>query len=164
VRYGSNKGQFIFKAPKTQKSRRLVPISPSTCEVLRLHGEAQNKQRLALNLPAIVDSDLVFANWDGKPYQPNSITHAWVKLSKKHNLHGVRLHDLRHTMASWMLAQGVHPKIVQERLGHSSIQITLDTYSHVAPGLQQAAANKLDDVLKNNTPEVGIGSKRLVSN
>ena len=59
----------------------------------------------------------------------------------------IRLHDARHTHASLMLKQGIHPKIVQERLGHASIQITLDTYSHVAPGLQQAAANRFDDIV-----------------
>ena len=58
--------------------------------------------------------------------------------------------DAQHTHASLMLKQGIHPKIVQERLGHSSIQITLDTYSHVAPGMQQAAANKFDEYLTNN--------------
>jgi len=60
---------------------------------------------------------------------------------------GLRLHDARHTHASLMLKQGIHPKIVQERLGHASIQITLDTYSHVAPGLQEAAANRFDEIL-----------------
>ncbi len=60
---------------------------------------------------------------------------------------GIRFHDARHTHASLLLKQGVHPKIVQERLGLGSIQITLDTYSHVAPGLQQAAANKFDDII-----------------
>ncbi len=59
----------------------------------------------------------------------------------------IRLHDARHTHASLMLKQGVHPKIVQERLGHASIQITLDTYSHVAPGLQQAAAEGFDKMV-----------------
>ena len=59
----------------------------------------------------------------------------------------IRLHDARHTHASLLLKQGVHPKIVQERLGHSSIQMTLDLYSHVAPGLQAAAAEKFDQVI-----------------
>ena len=59
------------------------------------------------------------------------------------------MHDARHTHTSLMLKQGVHPKIVQERLGHSTIAITLDTYSHVAPGLQEAAATRFDDVLVN---------------
>ena len=72
---------------------------------------------------------------------------AWAKLANRVGLKGIRLHDTRHTHASLMLKQGVHPKIVQERLGHASIQITLDTYSHVAPGLQQAAANRFDDIV-----------------
>jgi len=66
---------------------------------------------------------------------------------RRSGLNGIRLHDARHTHASLMLKQGIHPKIVQERLGHSSIQVTLDTYSHVAPGLQQAAANKYDEIV-----------------
>ena len=71
---------------------------------------------------------------------------AWHNLAHRCGLDGIRLHDARHTHASLMLKQGIHPKIVQERLGHASIQITLDTYSHIAPGLQQAAALKFDGV------------------
>jgi len=84
----------------------------------------------------------------GKPLLPNTVTHAWGKLVKLTGLKAIRLHDARHTHASIMLKQGIHPKIVQERLGHSSIQITLDTYSHVAPGLQEAAALRFDDAFK----------------
>ena len=65
-------------------------------------------------------------------------------IAKYCGLNGIRLHDARHTHASLMLKAGTHPKIVQERLGHASIQITLDTYSHVAPGLQKAAATRFD--------------------
>jgi len=64
---------------------------------------------------------------------------------RRTGLKSIRLHDARHSHASLMLKQGVHPKIVQERLGHASIQITLDTYSHIAPGLQQAAAKRFDE-------------------
>ncbi len=78
---------------------------------------------------------------------PNTVTHAWIKLIRRCGLHGIRLHNARHTHASLLLKQGIHPKVVQERLGHGSIQITLDTYSHVAPGLQQAAAQKFDDIV-----------------
>ena len=97
--------------------------------------------------PALTDNDLVFSHYDGSPLLPNSVTHAWIKLVRRCGLKGIRLHDTRHTHASLLLKQGVHPKIVQERLGHGSIQITLDTYSHVAPGLQQAAAAKFDDIV-----------------
>ena len=69
-------------------------------------------------------------------------------LAKRTGLNGIRLHDdARHTHASLMLKAGTHPKIVQERLGHTSIQITLDTYSHVAPGLQEAAASRFDEIV-----------------
>ena len=78
---------------------------------------------------------------------PNAVTSAWLRLAKRADLEGIRLHDARHTHASLMLKQGVHPKIVQERLGHSTIAITLDTYSHVTPGLQEAAASRFDEVL-----------------
>ena len=98
----------------------------------------------SLNLSQGVMINL-FYYYDGSPLLPNSVTHAWIKLVRRCGLHGIRLHDARHTHASLLLKQGVHPKIVQERLGHGSIQITLDTYSHVAPGLQQAAAKKFDD-------------------
>jgi integrase len=70
-----------------------------------------------------------------------------VKLARSVGLQGIRLHDARHTHASLLLKQGVHPKVVQERLGHASIAITLDTYSHVAPGLQEAAALKFGQLL-----------------
>ena len=76
-------------------------------------------------------------------------------------LKGIRLHDARHSHASLMLKQGVHPKVVSERLGHASIQITLDTYSHVAPGLQEAAAKGFDNIL-NVESEIGKELKELV--
>ncbi len=82
-----------------------------------------------------------------------SITHAWVKLTRRAGFDGVRLHDARNTHASLILKQGVHPSVVQERLGHASIQITLDNYSHVAPGLQEAAAKGFDELLKDRHTE-----------
>jgi len=139
--------RISFKEPKTNKSRRLISLTPSNAIVLREHQENQNNLRLCLGYPVSIDSDLVFSHYDKNPLLPSSITHAWTKLARRCGLHGVRLHDARHTHASLLLKQGVHPKIVQERLGHGSIQITLDTYSHVAPGLQQAAANKFDDIV-----------------
>jgi integrase len=94
------------------------------------------------------ESGLIFSDLNGKPMLPDTVSHAWTKMAQRTGLKGVRLHDARHTHASLLLKQGVHPKIVQERLGHSSIAITLDTYSHVAPGLQEAAAVKFDELVK----------------
>ncbi len=139
--------RISFKEPKTTKSKRSIALSPSTTITLREHQAKQNELRESLGYPALSDSDLVFSHYDGSPLLPNSVTHAWMKLVRSCGLHGIRLHDARHTHASLLLKQGVHPKIVQERLGHGSIQITLDTYSHVAPGLQMAAANKFDDII-----------------
>ena len=80
-------------------------------------------------------------------------SHNWIKLVRRIGLAGIRLHDARHSHASLMLKQGVHPKVVQERLGHSSIQITLDTYSHhVALGLQQSAAETFDSIVLPKKP------------
>jgi integrase len=80
--------------------------------------------------------------------QPRGLTQAFQRLLGKHKLQRVRLHDLRHTHATEMLKSGVHPKIAQERLGHSSIAITLDLYSHVMPGMQDEAAQKVDQALR----------------
>ena len=93
------------------------------------------------------DDDLVFSTLEGKPLRPNTITCAWSMLAARAGVKVIRLHDARHTHASLMLKQGIHPKIVQERLGHASISMTLDTYSHVAPGLQEAAAVRFDEIL-----------------
>jgi integrase len=131
---------------KIAKGRRVVSLSSSTVIVLQKHREAQENIQLLQGL-RINNDDLVFSKEDGSPLSPNSITSAWIRLAKRTGLEGIRLHDARHTHASLMLKQGVHPKIVQERLGHSTIAITLDTYSHVTPGLQEAAANRFDDIV-----------------
>jgi len=100
----------------------------------------------------------VFSTIEGKPLRPNTVTRAWTTLAAHCGLKPIRLHDARHTHASIMLKQGVHPKIVQERLGHSSITITLDTYSHVAPRLQQAAAEGFDKMILPGCENKAIGS------
>ena len=107
----------------------------------------------------------MFGNLEGKPILPSTLTHVWNRIVKNAGLKFIRLHDARHTHASIMLKQGIHTKIVQERLGHSSITITLDTYSHVTPGLQAAAANAFDDVLEVSHNKVAEKlSSKLVAN
>ena len=119
----------------------------SNAAVPREYYTKQNRQRHSLGLPLLSDEDFVFCGVDGKLYLPNSITHAWIKLVRECGLKGIRLHNARHSHASLLLKQGVHPKVVQERLGHAGIAITLDLYSHVAPGMQEAAALKFDDIV-----------------
>ncbi len=139
-------GEIVFRPCKTDKSRRLISLTPSNAFILSEHKEKQAKLRETLDM-VLLDSDLIFSHFDGKPLLPNTVSHVWEKLAKRTGLKGIHMHSARHTHASLLLKQGIHPKIVQERLGHSSIQITLDTYSHVAPGLQQAAANRFDDIV-----------------
>jgi len=158
IRTAAPENRISFKEPKTSKSRRRIDLSPSNAIILREHKAKQADLRESLGFPSISDNDLVFSHYDGSPLLPNSVTHAWIKLVRRCGLHGVRLHDARHTHASLLLKQGVHPKIVQERLGHSSIQTTLDTYSHVAPGLQRAAVNKLDDFIFNKQKSTAVKS------
>ena len=98
--------------------------------------------------------DLVFCYPDGNPLLPNGVTKAFHKLAQSLGLSSIRLHDLCHTHATLMLRQGVHPKVVSERLGHSSVAITLDTYSHVLPGIQAAAARRFDEGLQRAIEEV----------
>ncbi|MFC1893066.1 tyrosine-type recombinase/integrase [Chloroflexota bacterium] len=144
-------GSYVFTEPKSAKSRRTIALSPSAILLLKEHKEKQRLESAMLGVP-LRDNGLVFSTLEGKPLRPNTITRAWVMLTDKAGVKPIRLHDARHTHASIMLKQGVHPKIVQERLGHSSIEMTLDIYSHVMPGLQEAAAKRFDDVF-NHTRE-----------
>jgi len=118
--------------------------------LLREHRANHELEKKLLGRSVIPD-DLVFSYLDGTPLPPNSVTKAFHKLAKSIGMQGMRLHDLRHTHATLMLRQGVHPKVVSERLGHSSITITLDTYSHVMPGIQAAAARRFDEGLQRTT-------------
>ena len=119
---------------------------------MRVHRERQEADRAVLG-GVEADDDLVFAHPDGSPFLPDSVTHALIKIARRAGLYGVRLHDCRHTHASLMLWQGVHSKVVQERLGHSTIAVTLDIYSHVTPGLQEAAALKFEEALAEPVPQ-----------
>ncbi len=139
-------GTYVIKEPKTSHSRRRIALPPSLGLVLHQHKAGQEAQRALLGKP-LTDNDFVFAHPDGSPLDPSTVSHAFNKVMRKAGLPHIRLHDLRHTHASLLLQAGVHPKIVQERLGHSSIRVTLDTYSHVIGGLQEVAAQRFDDLL-----------------
>lgn len=125
----------------------MIALTPSTASLLQEYRDSQNILRESLGYPKLTETDFVFCQYDGRPFLPNTVTHNWTKLVRRSGLSGIRLHDARHTHASLMLKQGIHPKIVQERLGHSSIQITLDTYSHVTKDMQRQAAEALDKIM-----------------
>jgi len=139
-------GAYVFTPPKSEKSKRTIALSPSSVLVLAEHKERQQAIRAMLG-ETLGKDDLVFSTPQGSPLRPNTVTRAWTMLAAKAGVRPIRLHDARHTHASLMLKQGIHPKIVQERLGHSTISMTLDIYSHVAPGLQEAAARSFDTLV-----------------
>ena len=138
---------FIFRSPKTYRSARPVSVPDGIVERLREHRARQLEERLVAGA-AYQTNELVFANAVGGPIHPNTIRDAWIKVAAKAGLK-LRFHDLRHIHASLLLQQGVHPKVVSERLGHSAVGITLDVYSHVVPSLDAEAANRLEEMLAN---------------
>lgn len=136
-----------FKEPKSGRART-VSLSSTVIAELKAHRARQAEEQLRLGLRPDADS-FVVAQVDGSPIQPRSLTHEWMRLIQKTALPRIRFHDLRHTHATQLLAAGVHPKVASERLGHSTIGITLDLYSHVMPGMQADAAEAVDAAIKS---------------
>ncbi len=132
-----------FSEPKTGKGRRRVGLPASVLPVLREHRARQLEEQMLLG----VRTDLVFTTRSGRPVGHRNLLRDFKALLKKAGLPDVSFHALRHTHASLLFAQGVHGKVVQERLGHSSIAITLDRYSHMVPSLDRDAADRLDAML-----------------
>jgi integrase len=137
------KAGLRFKPPKSGRPRAVTLPSFATEELNRLKRE-QAEELLAIGIRQ-TGGTLLCARADGEPMQPRSLTHEFTRLvGRIDELPRVRFHDLRHSHATQLLAGGVHPKIAQERLGHSTITITLDLYSHVTETMQQDAALQLD--------------------
>src|SRR5437773_2281105 len=124
------RGRFV--TPKSRRSRRTIDLAPTL--------------RAALTkLSSRFQGDLVFCSADGKAVDPDNFIHRdWVRVLRRAGLRRIRFHDLRHTYASLLIAQGAHPKYIQAQLGHASIQTTLDRYGHLMPEIHQAEARKLD--------------------
>ena len=138
---------YAFGEPKTKSSRRRIELSRQAIAALRRHHVAQAAERLAAGT-AWENLDLVFANEVGHALSPSELTNVYHRRVLKHaSLERIRFHDLRHTAATILLGRGVHPKIVSEMLGHTSIAITLDLYSHVIPTMQRDAAAAFDLVI-----------------
>lgn len=135
-------GTVAVGPTKTKRSRRLVSLDAGTIAALRQHREAQDKEKELLGA-AYGDEDLVFCRPDGSALHPDRVTQLFRGHVRRAGLPRIKLHGLRHSHATLMLRAGVHPKVVQERLGHSSIAITLDTYSHAIPAMQEDAASRV---------------------
>jgi integrase len=135
------------KEPKWA-SRRRISLPAFVAKELKRLRKMDLELRLQLGTQFRNEAGLIFADAEGSLWRPSALTSAFRKLMKRRSeSQRVRLHDLRHSHASQLLAHDVHPKIVQERLGHSSIKLTMDTYSHLLPGLQERAAQQIDAAL-----------------
>lgn len=143
-----SRGELRLKSPKTDTSRRRVVV-PSFCiDALRRHQSSERVKLASLGLP-IDPTTLVFTSQAGTPIEPRNVNRAFEALLKKAKLRRVKLHDLRHTCASLLLAEGVAPRVVMELLGHSAIAVTMNTYSHVIPALQDESAQRMDALFRD---------------
>ena len=143
-----------YQPPKTDKSRRRVSLPNELVLALRHYRETQEAIKDRLGMVLTVD-DPIFARADGSMMHPDSLSKACVRLAQKAGLEGVHLHSLRHTQASMLIEQGEYPKVISERLGPASTAFTNDLYGHLMPGMEQAAAAKVDAALEGviTTPE-----------
>jgi integrase len=143
---------FVESEPKSASGRRQIALAASAVEALRRHWDRQFSERLGGEAVPGTDS-LVFCNGLGRPLEPQNLLYrSFHKLLRRAGLPPMRFHDLRHSAATLLLSMGTHPKVVQELLGHSQISLTLDTYSHVLPGLQGEAVGKLGALLALEVP------------
>jgi integrase len=141
------KAGLRFKSPKSGKGRT-VALSLTVVDELRSHRVKRAQELLRLGA-GLSDDDLVISHADGSAVAPIYISQHWARAIRTTQLAHLRFHDLRHAHATHLLANGVHPKVASERLGHSKVGITLDLYSHVIPGMQEDAALMVDAALKS---------------
>ena len=145
-------GGTIYQSPKTKNSNRLVPFGDALSSILRDHQKRQEEIRdktKGYNKKL----DLVFARENGNTYYPDSLRKILHRILKKAGIGNVRIHDLRHTCATLLMLSGVHPKVVQEILGHGNINVTLGTYSHTMPSMKRAAADSIGDFVAASKPK-----------
>jgi integrase len=133
--------EVVVSTPKGRSQRQIV-LAPATVAALRQHRAVQLRERLALG-EAWADTGYVFVDEAGQPYHPHSYLTMFRRACARAGVPPIRLHDLRHTMATLALQAGVHPKVVQEQLGHSAINVTMDVYSHVPQAVRRESASTI---------------------
>jgi integrase len=142
--YVSVDGNAQFSEPKTRMSRRSIDLDERTVQVMRDWRKVQDEDREEWTTVGVWEEHgLVFTQRNGRPLDPDHFSQDFVRLSREAGLPRIRLHDARHSHATLLLAAGVDPKVASERLGHHSVAFTLDVYSHVVPGMQAEAAEKI---------------------
>jgi integrase len=136
----------VFKRPKTTKGRRTVSLPSTVTERLRAHRAEQDARKTLLG-DAYQDLDLVCCREDGSIWNPLAFDSTYRQLLKRRKLDGPNFHALRYSHASHLLRSGVDAKVISERLGHSKVAFTLDTYVHLLPGQQEEAAAKIETAM-----------------
>ena len=159
---GEKKGQLILTEPK-RKSRRTINL-PRICVSALLEHRTMQEQERRLAGSRWKEADYVFTTGIGTPMEPRNLERAYQQILALAGLHHIRIHDLRHTAATLLLTQGVHPRVVMELLGHSQIAITMNTYSHVVPALMKEAANQMDAALKTPEPVATSVATKVATN
>jgi integrase len=149
--------QVLVSEPKTAKGKRSLALDPATVAALKEHRVRQAEERLAVG-PGWQDSGLVFTWGDGRPLHPERFSRWFDRLAREAGLPRIRLHDVRHSYATAALAAGVPAKVVSERLGHANIAITMDTYSHVLPGMDERAASAVARLILGDETAPGEGA------
>lgn len=145
---GYVRGEPVYTAPKTRRSRRQIALASEMVEALRAHRHQQLTWRLKAGAAWQGDAyDAVFGDELGFPLRVGRVVWQYKRLLAEAGLPSIRFHDLRHTCATLLLSRGIHPKVVSELLGHATVSMTLDRYSHVLPHMQDDAARAIGDVL-----------------
>jgi integrase len=142
-------GKAVLVPPKTARSRRIITVPPQLVAALKRHRAVQLADRMIAG-PRWQEMDLVFSSPIGTPLDPSNIRRQLLELLKTAGLPPMRFHDLRHTAASLLVAEGVHPRTVMEILGHSQIAITMNTYSHVSSETMKDATNRMGALLMSD--------------
>lgn len=140
-------GEFIFRGIKTSRSNRSLALSTGTCAILRRHLDSEIDLCRQLSVPFPNDR-LVFCQGDGTPLKPGTVRQSWKRFTRRLGIENINFHALRHTHATLLLREGISPKVISERLGHTNITITLNIYAHVTPGMQRQAVEALDRILE----------------
>lgn len=135
----------LIKGPKSKRSKRIISLPSSVVEELKEYRLHWKKEKFKMGEQWIEHNhEWVFCNEDGTHFYPTTPTTWWRRFTKRTGVRFIRLHDLRHTSATLLINQGVHAKIISERLGHSDIRVTMNTYGHALQKADQEAASKLD--------------------
>lgn len=137
---------YIIKAPKSEAGIRDVQVGDEVITALKT-AKTQYLADKIMYGAGFQDLNFIVRKKDGSPMSPDAMTRKWRRFITSHDLPDIRLHDLRHSNATALIQAGVNPRVVQQRLGHSDVSITLNTYTHVLPDMDKEAAEKLDDIL-----------------